>query len=361
MRRYAQTALLFLLGGMLLKLAVTGAYARYVVGAHLPWLILAGLGLVAVAGVTLWRDIRTLGRPGDDDATAPMKLGGLFGTVTLSAPDRAQPSSEEAPEDEPATGQRSTVDYRERAVAAGLAAAAHEGLTTAEGASLDGSDGARSDEVPSGLGGANAPTAVFGTLSSDPTAVPAPRASVEPVDPFDPALPAAPASSAIVAGTRAGWALLVAALAVLLLAPPALGTDPATRLGTIAPTADTQAPLPAGDPVSLSLVDYVSHAAGGGQALAGRQIRLVGFVLAGPHGEPYLARLAVGCCAAGARPVKVGLTGDLPGLLTPGAWIAATGTYSELVDQDPVNGAQIPYLSVVEVTDLEPPTDPYER
>jgi uncharacterized repeat protein (TIGR03943 family) len=110
----------------------------------------------------------------------------------------------------------------------------------------------------------------------------------------------------------------------------------------------------------MSLVDYVRHAAAGGPALAGRQVRLVGFVMAGPRGEPYLARLLIGCCAAGARPVKVGLTGDLPGVLTPGRWVEVVGTYSDRTDADPANGAAIPYVSVVAVTEIPAPADPYD-
>jgi uncharacterized repeat protein (TIGR03943 family) len=340
MRRYAQTALLLLLGGMLLKLAVTGSYARYVGAVYGPLLVVAGLGLLAVAGVTLWHDILTLGRPGDDDTTAPITLGGLFGTVTLSAPDRtgSQPVATEEPALEPA--ETSTVEFRERAAAAGLAAAAHEGF-----------DQPAAESVV-----VNEPTAILGTVRP-----PSRHDEPAPVDPFDPSRAEGPSAPVIVAGTRGGWALLMAALAILVISPPALGTDPAARLGTFRPAGVELPALPAGDPVALSLVDFVRRAGGAAPTLVGRKVRLVGFVLAGPHGEPYLSRLVVGCCAAGARPVKVGLTGDLPGVLIPGAWVAVVGTRSELVDLDPVNSAPIPYLSVLGVTDLQPPTDPYER
>jgi uncharacterized repeat protein (TIGR03943 family) len=110
----------------------------------------------------------------------------------------------------------------------------------------------------------------------------------------------------------------------------------------------------------MSLEDYAAHAAAGGQALAGRQVRLVGFVLAGPRGEPYLARLVAGCCAAGARPVKVGLTGDLPTVLSADRWVEVVGAYTDYTDRDPVNGAPIPFLSVISVTEIDVPADPYE-
>jgi uncharacterized membrane protein YcgQ (UPF0703/DUF1980 family) len=89
-------------------------------------------------------------------------------------------------------------------------------------------------------------------------------------------------------------------------------------------------------------------------------VRLVGFVIPGPRREPYLARLVMGCCAAGAQPVKIGLTGDLPGVLTADTWVEVVGVYTEQVGRDPLNGAPIPYVSVVEVTTIGPPDHPYE-
>jgi len=159
--------------------------------------------------------------------------------------------------------------------------------------------------------------------------------------------------------TSAGWALLAAALSVLVLAPPALGSFPVVRAGTLDPARSVGA-VPEGDPVPMSLAEYAGHAAAGGQALAGRRVRLVGFVIPGPRREPYLARLVMGCCAAGAQPVKIGLTGDLPGVLTADTWVEVVGVYTEQVGRDPLNGAPIPYVSVVEVTTIGPPDHPYE-
>ncbi len=383
MRRYAQTALLFLLGGMLLKLALTGAYARYVRAIHLPFLIVAGLALIAVAGFTLWRDVRDLRTPNEDELTLPMRLGGLFRSDVLSAPDQPRTTTTTltpvgvAGAIAAADRLDSTLDPRDRGLAAALAVAEHEGLhegSPAEGNAAEPTTGqpaagaiagdtvlipAMTDEtavIPhatlAATAGGGAATAVI-PAQSRPTTI---TSSIPAVDPFGPQPPApVPAST----GTRGGWALLVLSLAVLLVAPPALGVELATRSGTELVDA-APAAAPEGDPVTMRLADYAAHAVAGGQAVEGRRIRLVGFVVAGPHGEPYLARLRVGCCAAGARPVKVGLTGDLPGVLTPGAWVAVVGTYAERVDPDPVNGAPIPYLSVVEVTTVGEPADPYE-
>jgi uncharacterized repeat protein (TIGR03943 family) len=351
MRRYAQTALLLLLGGMLLKLVATDAHLRYVRAGYAPVLVLTGVALLVVAAVTLWRDLRTDAITRDDDTIAGgLKLDGLFGVDRQRAARAAVEPAREV-----------GGDHRDRALAAGRAAAAHEGL----------------GETPSGLepAGLHAPTAKLETVGPDgartvggPTGG-GPTLGGRTVDsgglattPGTPAHSAAPSPGLAALGrprTSAGWVLLAAALAVLVLVPPALGSYPAVHTGAPDPSRAVGS-VPDGDPVSVSLAEYAAHAAAGGQALAGRRVLLVGFVVAGPRGEPYLARLAMGCCAAGARPVKLGLTGDLPGVLTADTWVEVVGVYTEQVGRDPVNGVLIPYVSVVEVTPIDPPANPYE-
>lgn len=58
MRRETQNILLVLLGGALLKLALTGTYLRYVKESLQPWLVLTGAVMVALALVSVVRDIR---------------------------------------------------------------------------------------------------------------------------------------------------------------------------------------------------------------------------------------------------------------------------------------------------------------
>ncbi|NUT46313.1 MAG: TIGR03943 family protein [Saccharothrix sp.] len=58
MRRETQNILLVLLGGALLKLALTGTYLRYVKESLRPWLILTGAVMVALAVVSIIRDVR---------------------------------------------------------------------------------------------------------------------------------------------------------------------------------------------------------------------------------------------------------------------------------------------------------------
>ncbi len=59
MRRETQNLLLLLLGGALLKSAVSGSYLHYVKPSLLPWLIVAGAVTVLLAAAAIVRDVRT--------------------------------------------------------------------------------------------------------------------------------------------------------------------------------------------------------------------------------------------------------------------------------------------------------------
>ncbi|MGM1063849.1 TIGR03943 family putative permease subunit [Saccharothrix sp. Mg75] len=58
MRRETQNILLVLLGGALLKLALSGTYLRYVKESLQPWLIVTGAVMVVLALVAIVRDVR---------------------------------------------------------------------------------------------------------------------------------------------------------------------------------------------------------------------------------------------------------------------------------------------------------------
>ncbi|WP_026211859.1 TIGR03943 family putative permease subunit [Longispora albida] len=162
----------------------------------------------------------------------------------------------------------------------------------------------------------------------------------------------------------AAWLLMVPMLAMLLLAPPALGSFSVSRSGSAlgtAPAGNEFAPLPAGDPVRLSVVDYASRAIfDQGRTLTGRTVRLSGFVITGPGGEAYLARLRINCCAADARPVKVRLTGSLPDRMVPNSWIEVVGQYDERTDVDEVSTEKVPYIAATAVTPIAAPKKAYE-
>jgi uncharacterized repeat protein (TIGR03943 family) len=57
MRRETQNILLVLLGGALLKISLGDSYLRYVKPAHQPWLIAAGVVMVALAAISIVREV----------------------------------------------------------------------------------------------------------------------------------------------------------------------------------------------------------------------------------------------------------------------------------------------------------------
>jgi uncharacterized repeat protein (TIGR03943 family) len=161
---------------------------------------------------------------------------------------------------------------------------------------------------------------------------------------------------------RVGWLLILPALGLLLLSPPALGSYAADKSGTVVASSESDyPPLPAGDPAPVALLDYASRALfDGGKSLAGRQLRLVGFITPGPGGRPVLTRIVLTCCAADGRPIKIGLSGNAPTGLPADTWVRIDGVYSSQVGKDPVNKAQIPYLQVTSWQETLAPQQPYE-
>ncbi|MDQ1047336.1 TIGR03943 family protein [Streptomyces sp. V4I2] len=161
---------------------------------------------------------------------------------------------------------------------------------------------------------------------------------------------------------RVSWLLVLPLLALILVAPPALGSYSALRTGTALQQPYGYAALPADGPLRLNLVDYAGRAAyGHGRSLGDRQVKVAGFVALDRTGTPYLVRMALNCCAADAQPVKVGLTGRIPPVLQPDTWLEVTGTYTAKRTKDPVNGGPIPFIEVTGAVPVEAPKDPYDE
>ncbi|RKN21054.1 TIGR03943 family protein [Micromonospora musae] len=165
-------------------------------------------------------------------------------------------------------------------------------------------------------------------------------------------------------GQLVGWLLLLPALALLAITPPALGADTAARSGsalaTVGESETAFSPLPPGDPVKLTLIEYGYRAVfDGGRTLRGRQVQLTGFIATGPDGRPILARIMLACCAADGIPIKIGLRGDVPDL-APDTWVRATGQWIPHTVKDPVNDSEIPYLEVAAWLKIDPPANQYD-
>ncbi|MFG2802880.1 TIGR03943 family putative permease subunit [Streptomyces pseudovenezuelae] len=161
---------------------------------------------------------------------------------------------------------------------------------------------------------------------------------------------------------RVSWLLVLPLFALILVAPPALGSYSAMRTGTALQQSYGYMKLPRSGPLRLGLADYAGRAVyEHGRGLAGRQITITGFVALDRSGAPYLVRMALNCCAADAQPVKVGLTGQIPPVLRPDGWLQVTGTYTAKRTKDSVNGGPIPYLQVTKAEPVPTPHDPYDE
>ncbi|MFC5214399.1 TIGR03943 family putative permease subunit [Streptomyces coerulescens] len=161
---------------------------------------------------------------------------------------------------------------------------------------------------------------------------------------------------------RISWLLVLPLLALILVAPPALGSYSATRTGTALQEPLAYPDLPAADPLPLNVVDYAGRAVyDHGRTLHDRRIQLTGFLALDRDGTPYLVRMALNCCAADAQPVKIALTGQVPPVLQPDTWLRVTGTYTPRRAKDPVNGGPIPFIEVTEAKPVAEPTDPYDE
>ena len=160
---------------------------------------------------------------------------------------------------------------------------------------------------------------------------------------------------------RVSWLLVLPVFALMLAAPPALGSYAADRAGTGIQEPPGFADLPANDPVHLSVLDYATRAVyDHGKSLTGRHVRLTGFLSTGPGGTPVLTRMFLSCCAADAQPIKVGLAGRLPAGLKPDTWVEVIGTYDAKQVKDDVNVRPITFLDVGSVTKVAPPRERYE-
>lgn len=161
---------------------------------------------------------------------------------------------------------------------------------------------------------------------------------------------------------RVGWMLIAPVLGLLLVAPPALGAFAAGQSGSaVLQESDLYPPLPEGDPARISVLDYATRAVfDKGKSMKDRKVLVSGFLSDGPTGGQVLTRMMLSCCAADARPIKVGMSGDSPGGLPNDQWVEVTGVYTTMTVEDPVNGVAIPFIEVIEWKQIEPPRNQYE-
>ncbi|MEI2729696.1 MAG: TIGR03943 family protein [Candidatus Nanopelagicales bacterium] len=171
---------------------------------------------------------------------------------------------------------------------------------------------------------------------------------------------------------RIAWLLLLPVLSILLIAPPALGAYSAERENStvLAPATDVQFdPLPAGNPLPMSLSDYAVRAVWDDQrTLVGRNIQMTGFatpvpkdklspgIPAGESATWWLTRMSLTCCAADANVTKILAVGTRP--LPTNTWVKLTGTWMPGGGTGDDNA--IPWFKVTSLQTIPQPKDPYE-
>jgi len=163
-----------------------------------------------------------------------------------------------------------------------------------------------------------------------------------------------------VGGPRSAWLLLLPVAAIFLVAPPALGAFTAERQTStvIQPKEPAAPPLPAGDPVPVTLADYAARAVwDDGRTLKGRNVELVGFVTPNAKsGGWYLTRLQLTCCAADAIATKISPQDvkDLPA----NTWVQIVGQW---VPGGEINADDaIPLVKVTSLKQIAQPSNAYE-
>ncbi|MGQ0623187.1 MAG: TIGR03943 family putative permease subunit [Sporichthyaceae bacterium] len=159
-------------------------------------------------------------------------------------------------------------------------------------------------------------------------------------------------------GPRVAWLLVAPVFAILVIAPPPLGSFAAARDdGTVAqPTDSGFPPLPEGVN-TLSLTEYSVRAVwDSGLTLTGRQVSMTGFATPAPNGNWYLTRMTLVCCAADAQARKV----EIRGVAAPptDSWVQVLGTFTP--SQAAKQQDAIAVLVAEQVTPVETPDDTYE-
>lgn len=168
-------------------------------------------------------------------------------------------------------------------------------------------------------------------------------------------------------GPRVAWMLAAPLFAILLIAPPPLGSFAANRQsGVIQSSVSTYGPLPPaeGDAVPLRLGDYTVRALyDPEQSLEGQRVRLTGFVSRqeadGEEGW-LLTRFALNCCAADGTAINVEVVGDQPAPAVD-QWVVVEGTWRNRDGHEIGElSAEPPLLVVESVQTTEQPVEPYE-
>lgn len=159
-------------------------------------------------------------------------------------------------------------------------------------------------------------------------------------------------------GIGVGWLLLVPVTALLLVAPPTLGSYGVDRSTAIRVTAGKSSlpPLKASDqPVAMTLLEFTERSYDhGGASMRQAEIALTGFVADGSTDTSFrLARYQIACCAADAAAAVVRVVGFAGSPPPRDQWVTVVGRAGPVTDDEPV-------IKATELREIAAPEDPYE-
>jgi uncharacterized repeat protein (TIGR03943 family) len=158
-------------------------------------------------------------------------------------------------------------------------------------------------------------------------------------------------------GVGVGWLLIAPIAALLLVAPPTLGSYGVSRAANVNVRSgggvfEKLEPRP--EPVEMTLTEYGQRAYDhNGTSFNGQPVKLTGFVAGDVDGGFDLARYTISCCAADAAPAVVRVLGTSGTPPSRDQWVTVTGTFQR-------DGGDIPNLIATSVAQIAAPTDPYE-
>jgi uncharacterized repeat protein (TIGR03943 family) len=158
-------------------------------------------------------------------------------------------------------------------------------------------------------------------------------------------------------GIGVGWLLLAPIAALLLVAPPTLGSYGIERGATIKVRTGKSVfqPLPRdAPPRPMSLLEFGERAFDhSGKSFNGATVQLTGFSAGSDAGGFRLARYQIACCAADATPMVVRVVGTSGDSVARDQWVTVTGRFRS-------GGDELPVITATSVAAIPPPRDPYE-
>jgi uncharacterized repeat protein (TIGR03943 family) len=157
-------------------------------------------------------------------------------------------------------------------------------------------------------------------------------------------------------GIGVGWLLLAPIAALLLVAPPTLGSYGVDRAAgvRIKPGGVVFDPLPRrAAPRPMTLLEFSQRAVDHDGASFNRaSVQVTGFVAGAEAGGFRLARYQIACCAADAAPVVIRILGTTGASAPRDQWVVVTGKFQR--------GGRLPELAATSVVEIPAPEDPYE-